>query len=212
MKTSIVILLTLAATLQAAVVYDSTSPAAFRLGDIWSTNVLDDAVSAFPSPMIGKMRFGVENTAVTSENVDAIITFWDTVNPSASPVNSEPLLTFRYPIGAVPPGEWVSPVFFMPTAVTVADSAFGVQIFVVGAGTETPADGVFPLLALGPAPITGTTAPYYWSDTQGTPFVPADQIESAGEYANLYLHLDIVPEPRWLVAGAAVILLGRRRR
>lgn len=218
--TGIVFALVLTAGAHGGIVYDST--AGLQMGDIYSTNVLDDCVLSGGGPVtIQAMHFGFENVDAVSERVDAIISFWDSVNVAATNteiVNTVLLGTFRHPLGLVAGGSvQTTGLFNLPSAIGVADGSLGVQVFIVQEGTETQANYVYPLMTIGDAPVVGSTSDAYWSDTDqdGTPFLGWDKVGAGtpGAYANLYLQLSDVPEPATLslLAFCGLGMLARRR-
>lgn len=208
-----------------AIIYDTT--AGNQLGENQSTNVMDDVVIPGGGPVtIQKINFGVENWDTNDEDVDALISVWDTLDLNATnygTVNTVQLgTTYRHHLGNITAGTIVhTGLFNLPVAVNVPDGDFGVQIYIVKKDTTTAADSVAPLMTWGPGadPVVGQTSKAYWSDRNqdGTPFVGLDKTAplTEGEYVNLYLQIDPVPEPTsvgLLTGVGGAILLARRRR
>jgi hypothetical protein len=214
------------AAAQATRVYDTTtSPTTHTEAGFGAAPRLDDATLAggVGPIVIRAMNFGYANLGSSSQNVDALVTFWDNVNINATgstTVNSGNLGSFRRPIGPVAAGNTgTTGLFPLTTPISVPDTTVGVQIDFVLAGTNTPSE-VAALLSSN-LPTVGSTADKFWSDDQspGGVFQGQDAVFYDGfsaDHPNFYLALDTepVPEPGTAAATVACGVVGllRRRR
>ncbi len=217
--TGIVSVVALTAGAHAGIIYDSTV-SSITAGSIFSSNVLDDGrlVSGSGPVTFRAMNFAVQNVDSVAHTVDAVVTFWNTMSLGAGDdtvVNSGSLGSFQYPLGEIAPDYAIhyTSLFNLPSAITVPDSNWGVQIFIVNAGTTTESgtNEVVPLLTY-EAPTVGATSEAYWEDAYNPygSFTGKEQVgaNGAAPYVNLYLQLSdtVVPEP--MTAAGMMLLTG----
>jgi MYXO-CTERM domain-containing protein len=221
---SAILVLVLAGAAPADTLYDATGGTLFADEGFGAAARLDDATftNAVATPVkITAMDFGYANIGSGSQEIDALVTFWEEVNTSATGstiVHTGNLGTFRHPIGAVAAGATgTTGLFTLASPVQVADGDVGVAIQFVLAETEDQADSVAVLNST--APTIGTTVSGYWSDDFNTDgqFEGDEKVTPgmANPNPNFYLRLDgeTVPEPVGLsLLGLAGLLLRRRRR
>ena len=206
---------------QATVLYDTT-------GGVQHTNafgpapMLDDVGIASGPATITAMNFGFRNTSTDPESVEAVVTFWDSMNTAATGttvVNGTSLGSFRVAVGGIAgSATGTTGLFNLATPISVPDTSFGVQIDFVFTGTDDASD-VDALLSKD-LPTVGTTADRFWSDDGDGVFRGNDAIifnpGNPTTHANFYMRIDgVVPEPGSAgVAGVALVSLaaGRRRR
>ncbi len=209
---------------RAATLYDTTG-GGLHNNSFGPAPILDDMSIAGGPVTISLMDFAYVNYGSTAEDVDAVVTFWDNMNTAATgatTVNGSSLGSFTRHIGSIPGnGTGVVGLFVLPSAITIPDGNFGVEIEYVFTGTSDLSD-VEPRLS-NILPTTGSTIDKYWSRDQNpnaTFFAGSDAVNqnftNTGVHENLYLRLDgSVPEPASAVGFgvlAGLMKLRRQRR
>jgi hypothetical protein len=219
------------------ILYDTTTSPLHDNSGFPAAPELDDCTFAGPGPIsITAMDFAYwyrvdpfdPPANPLPEDVDALVTFWDNMNTSATGsavVNSGSLGSFRRHIGVIAPNATgTAGLFTLPSAINVPDTTVGVQINFVLTNTTTISDVVTRIATN--LPTVGSTVDKYWNDdlSPGGSFQGQDNVKpnpgTPGIHENMAIRLDgtgpsSTPEPSSavvLLTGAAVLAVRRGRR
>ncbi len=128
---------------------------------------------------------------------DVEFTIYDTLSPSSTPVNSDPLPpTYRIGVAAgLTPGAWLTGTVTLPTPITVPDDGGAIDVLFFEAGSGTPFSLATHLFAGGGVTI-GSSGDVYWRDVNGNGEYSSDESRFFGgppNLANFYLELGGCP-------------------
>ena len=206
------------------VIFTSTDP-------ILGATVEDGTFGGSGPFSVDTIRLGYYNDSAVPISIDALVTFYDTVNFStsntgsavSSPIGSQYRLNFLAAPGKDGGGNFLTlnetgQMSLTGGALSFPDSTFGIKIEFVNANTNTHNNTVVPIFHNVPVTV-GSSNELFFADWDGDGTASGTdwgnwRDDGAGfPAANLYVELSNVPEPGTLAMtaiGAAAVL--RRRR
>ncbi len=150
-----------------------------------------------PGPVnITSLQFGLEVLGTTPQTFDAVLSFFDTINVNATPVNSGLLGSVRVAFANVAPGVYVSQVVNLTTPINLPDANFGFSIQTFLPNTTTYAPGRMTPLFLGRGVAVGTSEDFAFFDDNANQVFASNEGGFYGgppDLANLALRLSGVP-------------------
>ncbi|MFO0839726.1 MAG: hypothetical protein U1D55_14520 [Phycisphaerae bacterium] len=187
----------------AVVVYDNTPiPGGSVFSDaLNAAGILEDATlfcgPGEPGPVsVSAMQFGIVVLGTTPQTFDALISFYNTWNPAATPVNSGLIRTVRVPFSAVAPGTYLVNTDLSANPFTLPDVDFMFAMQIVATGTSTYASGkATPLFHGGGVSVGTSDDSSYFDDDMNSAFTPAEQFYFGGppDLSNIILKLTGTP-------------------
>lgn len=142
----------------------------------------------------------------TSVPLRVEVRFWNTVNVSATPVNSGLLAleTFDFGPDPHPTGVWIRGPLPLSAPIPLADNNIGIQFNYVNSATGVSVGSAVTVLFSGGGVGVGSSPDHYFRDVNGNGrFDPSDSRNFGGppNDANFYLHLRGNPDPNVVNPG-----------
>jgi hypothetical protein len=207
-----------ASGLRNTLVYSNTLDPIFS-SSINPRRALDDG-SFTPGPGAGgnvtvigaDVGFVVTGTGAASFEV--VVSFFDTLDPNATPVNTDYLGGYSLSFENLDPGAYTTGMVDLTGlgGIYFPDDTWAVEYMYLDANGNL-SQRATPLFA-GGGPTVGFSDDVYWRDANGDGQYSPDEARFFGgapNLANFYLELEIIPEPAGLALAALGLLLIRRR-
>ena len=218
----------IAPAVMADIVYENINSPFFNSA-IQPRRALDDGFfyqnpGDFSLPIVvDQAAFGFQVTGTDPASLDVRLTFYGGMNPSADPVNSNPLGSFVVPFTNVAPGAIMTSLMPLPSAILFPGNSWGVEFEFLEPGTNTLSTrGTVLFAGSDPnGPTVGWSEDTYWRDGNLDEVYSPTEARWFGDgsnRANFYLQLngrtvDPIPEPATLaLLGFGVLPLIRRRK